>query len=108
MQDDRKSKLIVAVANRARQIRLKILLAVLIGAVFNSFTGGSQLNGVGSGFFNTATGGPLFDGVTSGFFNTGVVGPIPGLGVVDTVSGVDTGLGNLGTAIAGVFNLARQ
>ena len=39
MQEPRKTQLIGAVANRTRQIRLKILLAVLIGAVFNSFTG---------------------------------------------------------------------
>ena len=39
MRNVQKTQVIAAVANRARQIRLKILLAVLIGVVFNSFTG---------------------------------------------------------------------
>jgi signal transduction histidine kinase/CheY-like chemotaxis protein len=39
MKDAQKTQVLAAVANRARQIRLKILLALLIGAVFNSFTG---------------------------------------------------------------------
>ena len=39
MKNAQKTKVIGAVANRARQIRLKIALAALIGAVFNSFTG---------------------------------------------------------------------
>jgi signal transduction histidine kinase len=39
MNDAQKTQVLAAVANRARQIRLKVLLALLIGAVFNSFTG---------------------------------------------------------------------
>jgi signal transduction histidine kinase/CheY-like chemotaxis protein len=39
MRDAQKTQVVAAVANRARQIRLKIALAVLIGVVFNSFTG---------------------------------------------------------------------
>jgi signal transduction histidine kinase/CheY-like chemotaxis protein len=39
MRDAEKPKVMGTMANRARQIRLKIALAVLIGIVFNSFTG---------------------------------------------------------------------
>ncbi|HXQ16484.1 MAG TPA: ATP-binding protein [Caulobacteraceae bacterium] len=39
MQEFQKAQVIGAVANRTRQIGLKIALAVLVGAVFNSFTG---------------------------------------------------------------------
>ncbi len=39
MRNAQKTQVIAAVANRTRQIRLKIGLAVLIGVVFNSFTG---------------------------------------------------------------------
>jgi signal transduction histidine kinase/CheY-like chemotaxis protein len=39
MKEFQKTQVIAAVASRARQIRLKIALAVLIGFVFNSFTG---------------------------------------------------------------------
>jgi signal transduction histidine kinase/CheY-like chemotaxis protein len=39
MRETQKAQVIAAVANRTRQIRLKIALAVLIGFVFNSFTG---------------------------------------------------------------------
>jgi two-component system, sensor histidine kinase len=39
MRDADKSKVMSTMANRARQIRLKIALAALIGFVFNSFTG---------------------------------------------------------------------
>ena len=39
MGDAEKTKVMGTMANRARQIRLKIALAVLIGVVFNSFTG---------------------------------------------------------------------
>jgi signal transduction histidine kinase/CheY-like chemotaxis protein len=39
MTDDRKSHVIATMANRARQVRLKILLALLVGALFHPFTG---------------------------------------------------------------------
>jgi signal transduction histidine kinase/CheY-like chemotaxis protein len=39
MKETQKTQVLAAVANRTRQIRLKIALAVLIGFVFNSFTG---------------------------------------------------------------------
>ncbi len=39
MKDVQKLQVVAAVASRARQIRLKIALACLIGFVFNSFTG---------------------------------------------------------------------
>jgi two-component system, sensor histidine kinase len=39
MQETQETQVVAAVASRARQIRLKIALAVLIGFVFNSFTG---------------------------------------------------------------------
>jgi signal transduction histidine kinase/AmiR/NasT family two-component response regulator len=39
MQETQKTQVIGAVANRSRQIGLKIALAVLVGAIFNSFTG---------------------------------------------------------------------
>ena len=39
MRNVQKTQVIATVANRARQIRLKVALAALIGFVFNSFTG---------------------------------------------------------------------
>jgi signal transduction histidine kinase/CheY-like chemotaxis protein len=39
MRDVQRTQVIAAVASRAQQIRLKIALALLIGLVFNSFTG---------------------------------------------------------------------
>jgi signal transduction histidine kinase/CheY-like chemotaxis protein len=39
MQETQKTQVIGAVANRSRQIGLKIALAVLVGAIFNSYTG---------------------------------------------------------------------
>jgi hypothetical protein len=59
-----------------------------------------------SGFFNTAGGGFDTDGWTSGFFNTGVSGLFAG-NPIGVDSGFNSGLGNIGTGIAGVFNLAR-
>lgn len=59
-----------------------------------------------SGFFNTATGGSQYDGGISGFFNVGVTGPI-GTFSSGQASGFDSGVLNMGTGVAGWFNLQR-
>jgi hypothetical protein len=47
------------------------------------------------------------NGFSSGFFNTGVTGPLGGA-PSGFFSGFDSGLGNMGNGIAGVFNLAHM
>ena len=67
---------------------------------FNTATGPQP--GFISGFGNTASGGTVQNRFSSGFFNTGV----PGI-LGPTVSGFDSGLFNMGTAVSGLFNLSR-
>jgi hypothetical protein len=65
-----------------------------------------SFNGQGSGFFNTARTGSFANGDVSGFFNTGISGPEPGfLTPTGIFSGDISGLSNMGTLVAGVFNL---
>jgi hypothetical protein len=67
-----------------------------------------DVDGFSSGFDNRATGGSLVDGEISGFFNTGVTAAFPSFGVpLGQLSGSLSGLDNVGSAIAGFFNLAR-
>jgi hypothetical protein len=72
----------------------------------NSLTGGSVFNEFGSGFFNTVSGGSFSDSGISGFFNRGVTGPLL-VNPSGFISGFDSGFSNIGTGIAGVFNIFR-
>ena len=76
---------------------------------FNNHPIGGAFNGEMSGFFNTASGGSVTDSDTSGFFNTGITAPIPIMGFPTSglASGFNSGLLNMGTGLAGLFNLIR-
>ncbi|RFZ54919.1 hypothetical protein MSS2_02483 [Mycobacterium marinum] len=73
---------------------------------FLNTVGGGTENHFMSGIGNTATGGSDLNGLGSGFFDTGVTGPI-GQNPSGLVSGFNSGLFNVGTAVSGLFTLTR-